>query len=278
MSAATRGAEVAELAQWMRHVAPGFGDDLVRISGIGEITHYGCPDMEGLDPYEMPDEAWHELVEISRAAAARGWSMSMHAVLDHTLGRILDAWELVARDHDLRPLRFSIVHADEASLDNIDRIAELGVGVLVQNRLVLKASDYVECWGAEATARTPPIGDMVLHGVPIAGGTDANRANWYQPWASIWWLVTGGSVDKAAPRARRHRLSLEDALRAYSHGGTWFTFEEASRGLLVPGHAADFFVPTADPFTVEPDALPGIRSEMTVMGGRVTHTTGTLTD
>ena len=33
----------------------------------------------------------------------------------------------------------------------------------------------------------------VLHGVPMAAGTDANRANWYQPWASIWWLVTGGA-------------------------------------------------------------------------------------
>ncbi|HSF26935.1 MAG TPA: amidohydrolase [Actinomycetes bacterium] len=278
MSAATRGAEVAELAQWIRHVAPGFGDDVVRISGLGEITHYGCHDMEGLDPYEMSDEAWHELVEISRAAAARGWTMSMHAVLDHTLGRVLDAWELVARDHDLRPLRFSIVHADEASLANIDRIAKLGVGVLVQDRLVLKASDYVDSWGADATARTPPLGDLVGQGVPIAAGTDADRANWWHPWASIWWLVTGESVDGAEPRAPRHRLSIEDALRAYSHGGAWFTFEEASRGLLVPGHAADFFVPTADPFAVEPEALPGIRSELTVMGGQVTHSAGALTD
>lgn len=66
------------------------------------------------------------------------------------------------------------------------------------------------------------------------------------------------------------------ALRSYTHDGTWFTFEEDRRGLLAPGYAADFFVPTADPLAVEPDALPEIRSELTVMGGRVTFSGGLL--
>jgi predicted amidohydrolase YtcJ len=115
VSAATSGREVEELTQWMRHTVPGFGDDVVRFSGLGEIVHHGCHDMEGLDPYEMPDESWQQLVDLARLAAQRRWPMSVHAVLDHTLGRVLDAWELVAAEHDLRPLRFSIVHADQAS-------------------------------------------------------------------------------------------------------------------------------------------------------------------
>lgn len=276
ISAATSGAEIDELTQWMRHTAPGFGDDLVRFSGLGEVVHYGCHDMEGLDPYEMGVDSWQELVQISRLAGQRRWPMSVHAVLDHTLGRVLDAWESIAGEHDLRPLRFSIVHADQASPKNVRRMAELGVGVLVQNRLGLKATDYARQWGREQTLRTPPIGEFIDAGLRLAAGTDATRANWYQPWASLWWLVTGGSVDGQEPRDPRHRLSVAAALRSYTHDGTWFTFEEDRRGLLAPGYAADFFVPTADPLAVEPDALPEIRSELTVMGGRVTFSGGLL--
>jgi hypothetical protein len=276
VSAATSGAELDELTQWMRYTVPGFGDDVVRISGLGEIVHHGCHDMEGLDPYEMGEDSWRELVAISRLAARYRWPMSVHAVLDHTLGRVLDAWETVAADHDLRPLRFSIVHADQASPGNVRRMADLGVGVLVQNRLGLKATDYVACWGLEQTLRTPPIGEFVGAGLRLAAGTDATRANWYQPWASVWWLVTGGSVDGQRPRDAAHRLTVDAALRAYTHDGTWFTFEEDRRGLLAPGYAADFFVPTADPLSVDPAALPEIRSELTVMGGRVTHSSGRL--
>lgn len=276
ISAATRGAEREELTQWMRHTVAGFGDDLVRVSGLGEIVHYGCHDLEGLDPYEMDDESWRELVEITRLAVRYRWPVSVHAVLDHTLGRVLDAWERVATDHDLRPLRFSIVHADQASPENVRRMAALGVGVLVQNRLVLKATDYVAAWGRRQTLRTPPIGDLVAAGLPIGAGSDSTRANWYQPWASLWWLVTGESVDGCEPRDPRHRLSVAEALRAYTRGGSWFTFEEDRRGLLAPGYAADFFVPSADPFRVEPSALPDIRSDLTVLAGRVSYSSGRL--
>jgi predicted amidohydrolase YtcJ len=276
VSAATSGREVDELTQWMRHTVPGFGDDVLRFSGLGEIVHHGCHDMEGLDPYEMSKDSYGQLVEISRLAARRGWPMSVHAVLDHTLGRVLDAWELTAAEHDIRRLRFSIVHADQASAKNVRRMADLGVGVLVQNRLGLKATDYVDSWGLEQTLRTPPIGEFVEAGLPMAAGSDATRANWYQPWASVWWLVTGGSVDGQSPRAAEHRLDVEAALRAYTGNGAWFTFEEGRRGRLVPGQLADLFVPTADPFDVEADALRGVRSELTVMAGRVTHSSGQL--
>jgi predicted amidohydrolase YtcJ len=155
-------------------------------------------------------------------------------------------------------------------------MADLGVGVLVQNRLALKATDYVECWGPEQTLRTPPIGELVEAGLPLAAGSDATRANWYQPWATVWWLVTGGSVDGQTPRSTEHRLGLEAALRASTAGGTWFTFEEGRRGQLAVGQAADLFVPTADPFSVDADALLDIRSDLTLMAGRVTHSTGRL--
>jgi predicted amidohydrolase YtcJ len=89
----------------------------------------------------LSQSAVDELTEITRRCVARGWRMSIHAVLDSTLSRILDAWETVDRETGLvAGLGFSIVHADGASHENLERIARLGAGVLVQNRLVLKVA------------------------------------------------------------------------------------------------------------------------------------------
>jgi predicted amidohydrolase YtcJ len=277
LSAWTRGGEVADIEQLTALVQPESGDGMLRIAGIGEIPHLGCHDMEGLDPFTLTDESHAELVEIVRLCAERGWRMSIHAVLDYTLGRILDAWEQVEEETGLVAGRgFSIVHADEASRDNLERLARLGAGVLVQSRLVLKGSDYVAAWGEEATMAAPPIGDLREAGIPIGGGTDATRANWFSPWSAIWWLVTGGTLDDAGVRGERHRMSREQAIAAYTRDAAWFTGETGHRGRLLPGYDGDLCVPTLDPFACSDDELRDILSDLTVMGGRITHDSGAL--
>jgi predicted amidohydrolase YtcJ len=104
----------------------------------------------------------------------------------------------------------------------------------------------------------------------IGGGTDATRANWFSPWTSIWWLVTGSTLDGRGARHARHRLTREQALHAYTRDAAWFTGEQATRGRLLPGYDADVCVPTADPLTCEEDELRDILSELTIMNGRIT--------
>ncbi len=272
ISAWNRGGEVADIDALTSLVQAGSGDAMLRVAGVGEIPHLGCHDMEGLDPFTLTDAAFEELVDIVRLCAKRGWRMSVHAVLDATLGRILDAWERVEEETGLVAGRgWSIVHADEASLANLQRLARLGAGVLVQNRLILKGGDYVEHWGPEATRTAPPIGAMRDLGIVIGGGTDATRANWFSPWASIWWLVTGKTLDGQGVRAPEHRLSRADALAAYTRDAAWFTGEQAHRGRIAPGYDADLCVPSLDPFACDDDDIRDIRSVLTVMDGRITH-------
>ncbi len=68
-------------------------------------------------------------------------------------------------------------------------------------------------------------------------------------------------------------MSREEALRAYSADAAWFTGEDGHRGRLLPGFDADLVVPTLDPFACGDDELGGIRSDLTIMGGRVTWST-----
>lgn len=272
VSAWTRGGEVADIDALTTLVQPDAGDDLLRVVGVGEIPHLGCHDMEGLDPFTVPDAAFEELVSVVRLCALRGWRMSVHAVLDATLGRILDAWERVEEETGLVAGRgWSIVHADEASRGNLERLARLGAGILVQNRLVLKGGDYVETWGSDATRMAPPIGVMRELGIVVGGGTDATRANWFSPWASIWWLVTGGTLDGRGERDVAHRLDRHAALAAYTRDAAWFTGEQAHRGRILPGYDADLCVPSTDPYSCTDEELRHIVSDLTILAGRVTH-------
>ena len=277
LSAWTRGGEVGDIDALTGLVQPDTGDGMLRIVGVGEIPHLGCHDMEGLDPFSVPDAAFDELVDIVRLCAQRGWRMSVHAVLDATLGRILDAWERVESETGLVAGRgWSIVHADEASRGNLERLARLGAGVLVQNRLILKGGDYVDAWGEGATAQAPPIGTMRELGIVVGGGTDATRANWFSPWASIWWLATGGTLDGRGRRDPDHRMERSDAIAAYTRDAAWFTGEQGHRGRLVPGYDADLCVPTRDPLTCSDEELRDLRSDLTVLGGRITHRSMTI--
>jgi predicted amidohydrolase YtcJ len=279
VSAWTRGGERGDIETLMQFLHPDFGDGLLQVAGLGEIPHLGCHDMEGFDEFSISDDAFNEFVDITRSCVAARWRMSVHAVLDTSLGRVLDAWELVERETGtLSTLRFSIVHADQACEQNVARIAALGAGVMVQNRMNLQASDYVATWGSDAVRSAPPISSMRQRGIVIGGGTDATRANRYSPWASIGWLVTGETVDGATARDDEHLMSVEAALACFNRHAAWFVGEEERRGRLVVDFDADLCVLNVDALNCQPGELASIRSELTIMGGRITHASSVFAD
>ncbi len=271
LGAGQRGNERREIEDWMRFMPRGFGDDLLRITGIGEIIVFGCWDRDGIVPFEMDPDSLAEFTEISRLAAQRGWPMHVHAVRDSSAGSILDAWEAVGERQPIAPLRFSIAHAEQISEQNLVRARSLGVGLALQNRLIFRAADTARAWGEEATTVAPPLRRMLELGLPLGAGTDSTVANSINPWRSLWWFVTGKSLDDGPRRAEEHRLTRREALDLYTRGSTWFSFEEQSRGRLAPGYFADLAVLSDDYFGVPEDEIPSIRSELTVVGGQVVH-------
>jgi predicted amidohydrolase YtcJ len=276
LSATDPGQEYDQLETWMRHTPPRFGDPMLRFLGIGEVVHFGCHDFEGLEEFSISDDAVKELYRISYRAAERGWPMNIHAVLDESIDQILTCWEAVNERIPLRGLRFSLSHADRISPGNLRRLTALGAGVVLDDHQVFKAGVSEAAWGEGSMTDTPRIADMIAAGVPLAAGTDATRASSHNPWLALWWLVTGKSSDGVPRRAPRHRMSRQRALECYTAGSAWLSFEETSRGRLTPGAYADFAVLSEDYFAVPEDHIPLIRSELTVVGGEIAHSTGTV--
>jgi predicted amidohydrolase YtcJ len=267
----SRGSELDEIRDWMRYVHPGFGDGLLRYTGLGEVPVFACHDMEGVRPFEITGEAKESLEEISLLAAANGWPVHMHAILDSSITAVLDVWEKIDDAVGLAGRRFSLAHAEALSPANLARVQRLGIGVAIQNRLMYRAADSGALWGDETLNDSPPLRDLIEMGIPWGAGTDATVVSPFDPWLSIWWLVTGRSFDGAPPRGSRHRLTVAEALTAYTTGSAWFSFEEDRRGHLENGADADLVVLDRDPFETEPDDLPAVSADLTLLGGASTH-------
>jgi predicted amidohydrolase YtcJ len=278
LGATTRGAEPQEVAEWQACFDPAFGDEILSVLGVGEVMHLGCHDWEGMTPFEIGDHAYREFVSMARAAAVARWPMTVHAILDTSITRILDAIAEVAAEVPIDGLRWSLCHAECISPANLRRVADLGLALALQSRLGHKAGVCADRWGEDVVRNGPPLGDIVELGIPFGAGTDATRGASYNPWRALWWFVTGKSQDGGPQRAAEHRLNRDQALHAYTRGSAWFSFEDDRRGLLAPGAAADLTVLSDDYFTVPEDAIPTITSELTVVAGRVVHSSGALGD
>ena len=270
-SATEAGGELEQFEALTRYAQPCFGDDLLRVVGVGEIVHYDWHDRGVLAPHDIPPRAREEFLQISRLAARRGWPMHMHAIVQGTVDAVLDAWERVDREVGLRGLRFSLAHADAITPSALQRARALGIGIGVQNWLIFKADEAAAHWGEEAAANAPPVRDMLDLGIPVGAGSDSTRACAENPWLSLWWLVTGQSLDGGPRRDPRHRLSRAEALDLYTRAGAWFSFEEDRRGALQPGWLADLAVLSDDFLTCDDEAIPTLSSELTLVGGKVAY-------
>jgi hypothetical protein len=274
LGATTRGAELAEIASWQEFLGPGFGDEILAVLGVGEIIHLGCHDWEGMVPFEIGDQPYTELVGVLRDAASRRWPVTVHAILESSITRILDAIEEATAGVPVAGLRWSLCHAECISAADLQRVRRLGLGLALQSRLGHKAGVCAERWGSDVVRNGPPFGEITRLGIPFGAGTDSTRGASYNPWRALWWFVTGKSQDGGPRRVEPHRLDRSTALDAYTRGSTWFSFEDDRRGVLRPGSDADLAVLSADYFAVDEDEIPFITSDLTVVAGRIVHASG----
>jgi predicted amidohydrolase YtcJ len=123
-------------------------------------------------------------------------------------------------------------------------------------------------YGKAALRRTPPIREMLRAGVPVGAGTDATRVASYNPFVSLYWLVTGNTVGGLSMYDESNRLERMEALRLWTVGSSWFSTEQGSKGAVAPGKLADVAVLYADYFSVPEEEIKHLESVLTIVGGK----------
>src|SRR6202012_925324 len=105
---------------------------------------------------------------------------------------------------------------------------------------------------------------MLAAGVPVGAGTDATRVASFNPFVSLYWMVSGRTVGGTALYGADNRLDRAEALRRYTVGSAWFSNEDDRKGALTPGQFADFATLSDDYFTIPEAEIKYLTSVMTV--------------
>lgn len=267
----TAGGEFAELQDLTALTPMGFGDDRLHFNGLGERITYAMNNNP--EPTAEHKERYYEIV---RWAAERGMAITMHWGPDGTVDHLLDIFDRVNREVPIGPLRWSIAHLNDASEATLARMAALGVGWTVQDALYFGGEDLVRRQGADAARRIPPVVTGHRLGVAIGAGTDAHRVASYNPFTALQWFLDGKTVAGTPIRGPEETPDRMTALRFYTLGSAWLSFDDDVRGSLEIGKVADLAVLSQDYLTVPLDEVGELESELTLLGGEVVYAAGEL--
>ena len=260
----------------------GLGDDWVKIGGLkgyvdgsaGSRTAYffepyaDSAGYAGLMQYAEPDlRSW-----VGNGDSA-GLQVTVHAIGDRANAIILDIYDSVARVHGARDRRFRVEHAQHLRPQDIPRFGRLGVIASMQPYHAIDDGRWVEGRiGPVRIKTTYAFRTLLGTGAKLGFGSDWTVAP-LDPILGIYAAVTRRTLDGKNPNGwvPEQKITLGEALRAYTEGNAYATFNEGKWGTLAPGYYADLVVVDRNLFTVPPDSLDRARVSYTIVGGKVVY-------
>ncbi len=211
-----------------------------------------------------------DIRQILAHALASGEPVALHMTGDGTAAVVFAQMHALAPDNVWREKRLvRIEHGDGLAPDLLKEAVALGA-VLTQNPTHFADPAMLRArFGADRMKQMQPLASALRAGMHLALGSDQNMGPAANPWLNIMLAV----IDPAHPG---EALTREQAIEAYTAGGAYVSGEEDQRGKLAPGMLADVAVLSADPFTIPLHQLPGVKSVLTLVGGKVVHDGGLL--
>jgi predicted amidohydrolase YtcJ len=211
------------------------------------------------------------LFEWTRAAAVAGLQVMVHAIGDRAIRTQLDVFERVAGEVGARDRRWRLEHAQHFDPADVPRVAALGVVASMQPYHAIDDGRWAERVVGPARAQLTYAFRALLDArARLAFGSD-----WFvappTPLEGIYAAVTRRTLDGRHPDGwvPGQRITVDEALRAYTAGGAYARFAEAELGTLEAGKLADFVLVDRDLTRVPPATIRDARVVLTVVGGRV---------
>jgi predicted amidohydrolase YtcJ len=265
--------ELADFQNWTKLTKPGEGDDLFRMNGAGEMLVFSAADFEDflVARPDMPAVMESELKAVIRHLVENRWPFRLHTTYNETIERALSVYEEVNREIPFDGLHWFFDHCETITDRNMERVKALGGGIAVQNRMAFQGEYFVERYGLPQARRTPPIRKMLEMGLPVGAGTDATRVSSYNPFLSLYWLITGKTLGGLTLYTEENRLDRGQALKLYTIGSSWFSTEDGKKGALAPGQLADLAVLSGDYFSIPEEDIKQLESVLTIVGGKIVY-------
>ena len=205
-----------------------------------------------------------------READHAGIPVSVHAIGDQANAILLDIFESLTRSNGPRDRRLRIEHAQHLRQSDIERMGRLGVIASVQPAHLIDDGGWAErSIGAERCQLTYAFRSLLAAGVRLAGGSDWPVAE-MSPLLAIHAAVNRTTSDGQFPGGwnPQQKISVAQAITAFTSDAAYAEFAEAEKGSLSPGKFADLVVLSADPYQVDPACIKEIQVLQTIAGGR----------
>ena len=230
-----------------------------------------APNTSGIAADEMIPESkmQQHILDADRA----GLQVAIHAIGDKANHLILNMYEEAEKQNGERDRRFRIEHAQHLRADDIARFAKLHVIASMQPYHLIDDGRWAEKRiGPERAKGTYAFRSLLDNGATLAFGSDWPVAP-MQPVMGIYAAVTRRTGDDKHPGGwvPEQKISVAEAIRGFTMGSAFASFDEKLKGSIEPGKLADFAVLSEDLFSIEPARIKEVKVLMTVFNGRVVY-------
>jgi predicted amidohydrolase YtcJ len=234
-----------------------FGDDMMRISGVGEFA----TSWPLFGPVTTPPNYLAALQFI----AAHGWSFQQHSLSLAEDQLTATTFEAVNAVTPIANLHWSDAHVPQIDLATVNRFKAIGAGIAIHPYKYL--SDSTD------TNAGPPVRMILDSGVHAGAGSDSAQISTLNPWNMIYYMVTGMNAGGHLVNAGQ-TVTRAEAMRLYTAANGWFFREEDRIGSIEAGKLGDLVVLSEDYFDAKkvPDSeLRKLHSILTVVDGKVIY-------
>lgn len=256
----------------------GLGDDYLKLGGIKRFhgnslsgqtcwlyePYHGRSDYFGIPPKRSQDYLDRRILQIHNA----GLQACVHSNGDREIDMVLTAIERAVKASSRVDHRHRIEHASVVNERILERVKNLGV-VLAPHSYVYEHGDKMEAFGEKRWNMMHPNGSAIAMGIPVAGTSDS-PVSAADPLLRIQSMVTRQSAEGKVYGSKQ-RVTAEQAIRIWTLGSAYASFDEDIKGSITPGKLADFTMLSADPTAVPANKIKDVKVMMTVIGGRLVY-------
>ena len=254
--------ELPILKERLLNVFPNFGDDMLRVSGIGEFASPWFSNFAGGQHPENYETAL-------QLVAKHGWPYQQHTLSLAEVQFTAQTYEKVNAVTPIADLRWSIAHVPAIDAQTLQAMKAIGVGMALHGWKYLQGGQGTPA-GQPAG---PPYRTILESGIHVGAGSDAGDISILDPWFEIYYMVTGKDCTGALINSGE-QVTRQQALRMYTADNGWFFREENEVGSIETGKLGDAVVLSDDyfdPQKVSDEGIKELKSVLTVVGGRVVY-------
>lgn len=267
-------------------IETGYGDRWIKVCGLKGFVDgiMGNSSAMFREPYRhKPDTRgmWRTMMSppgnmerLILSADSAGLTPQIHAIGDLAVDTLLDLYAEAIRRNGARDRRFRMIHAQVVEPNDFARFGELGIIAEVQPYHAIDDMRWMEERIGERSRGAYAFRSLERGGALLVFGSDwpGTNASWYpaDPLLGIYAAVTRKTLD-GSPEGGWYpdeRLTVEEALHAYTTAAAYAAFEEGWKGRLAPGYVADLVVLSDNLFDIPPDRIKDVTVVRTMVDGR----------